>query len=86
MVRLLASFLLFTSLLLAASTKTELDSAKKNLYSSSKSNLFKAYDTYKRHYLKALVEGDLKTQKRCLDGIVIAGEKLHIDVDPLFFM
>lgn len=81
MVRLLASFLLFTSLLLAASTKTELDSAKKNLYSSSKSNLFKAYDTYKRHYLKALVEGDLKTQKRCLDGIVIAGEKLHIDVD-----
>lgn len=81
MVRLLASFLLFTSLLLAASTKSELDSAKKNLYSSSKSNLFNAYDTYKRHYLKALISGDLKTQKRCLDGIVIAGEKLHIDVD-----
>jgi N-acetylmuramoyl-L-alanine amidase len=80
MLRLLASFLLFASLLLADSTKTELDSAKKNLYSSSKSNLFKAYDTYKRHYLKALINGDIKTQKRCLDGIVIAGEKLHIDV------
>ncbi|WP_345977412.1 N-acetylmuramoyl-L-alanine amidase [Sulfurimonas sp. HSL3-7] len=81
MLRLLASFLFFASLLLAASTKTELDSAKKNLYSSSKSNLFKAYDTYKRHYLKALINGDIKTQKRCLNGIVIAGEKLHIDVD-----
>ena len=79
MLRLFPLALIFSSLLLAASPKEELDTAKRDLYSASKSNLFKAYDTYKRYYLKALVEGDIKTQKRCLDGIVIAGEKLHID-------
>jgi N-acetylmuramoyl-L-alanine amidase len=81
MLRFFTLFLLFGVLLTAASTKEELDAAKKNLYSTgSKSNLFKAYDTYKNHYLKALMANDVETQKRCLDGIVIAGEKLHIDI------
>lgn len=81
MLRSLALILLFCTLLTAASTKEELDSAKKYLYSTgSKSDLFKAYDTYKNHYLKALMSNDIATQKRCLDGIVIAGGKLHIDI------
>lgn len=75
-------FLIFltTTLLFSASVKSELDGAKKNLYSSSKDRQFQAYDTYKRHYIKALIKGDVPTQKRCLDGICIAGKKLRIDV------
>ena len=82
MLRFFTLFLLFCTLLTAASTKEELDTAKKYLYSTtSKSDLFKAYDTYKHYYLKALIANDIATQKRCLDGIVIAGGKLHIDID-----
>ena len=80
MLRLFTTLLLLSALVFAASTKQELDSAKKNLYSSSKDRQFQAYDTYKRHYIKALINGDVETQKRCLDGICIAGKKLRIDV------
>ena len=71
---------LFTTLLFSASAKQALDGAKKNLYSSSKDRQFKAYDTYKRYYIKALINGDVTTQERCLNGICIAGKKLRIDV------
>jgi N-acetylmuramoyl-L-alanine amidase len=80
MLRLFTTLLLLSTLVFAASAKQELDSAKKNLYSSSKDRQFQAYDTYKRHYIKALINGDVETQKRCLDGICIAGKKLRIDV------
>lgn len=80
MLRHFLLLLLATALLFSASTKQELDGAKKNLYSSSKENQFRAYDTYKRYYIKALINGDVPTQKRCLDGICIAGKKLRIDV------
>lgn len=80
MLRLSALLFLLGTLLSADAFKAELDAAKKQLYSVSKSNHFKAYDTYKRHYLKALIDGDIKRQKRCLDGIIIAGKKLHIDI------
>jgi len=80
MLRHLLFLLFLTTLLFSASAKQDLDSAKKNLYSSSKEKQFKAYDTYKRHYIKALINGDVTTQKRCLDGICIAGKKLRIDV------
>ncbi|MDA3947485.1 MAG: N-acetylmuramoyl-L-alanine amidase [Helicobacteraceae bacterium] len=80
MLRPFLLLLLLSTLLFSASVQYELDGAKKNLYSSSKEKQFKAYDTYKRHYLKALINGDVKTQKRCLDGICIAGNKLRIDV------
>ena len=80
MLRLLAAFLLFGALLFGASATQELATAKKNLYSHSKERQFKAYDTYKRYYIKALINADEKTQLRCLDGICIAGKKLRIDV------
>lgn len=80
MLRPFLLLLLVTTLLFSASAKHELDSAKKNLYSSSKERQFKAYDTYKRYYIKALINGDIQTQERCLNGICIAGKKLRIDV------
>lgn len=80
MLRLFVIFLLATTLLVAASAKHDLDGAKKNLYSSSKEKQFRAYDTYKRYYIKALINGDTKQQERCLNGICIAGKKLRIDV------
>ncbi len=80
MLRPFLLLLLLTTLLFSASVKQDLDGAKKNLYSTSKEKQFKAYDTYKRHYIRALINGDVKTQKRCLDGICIAGKKLRIDV------
>ncbi len=80
MLRPFLLLLLLTTLLFSASVKHDLDGAKKNLYSSSKVKQFKAYDTYKRYYIKALINGDIKTQERCLNGICIAGKKLRIDV------
>ena len=80
MLRLLFSFLLTSTLLFAVSAKQELDLAKKNLYSSSKERQFRAYDTYKLFYIKALINGDTAQQERCLNGICIAGKKLRIDV------
>lgn len=80
MLRLFAAFLLFSALLFGASATKELATAKKNLYAHSKERQFKAYDTYKRYYIKALINGDVNTQLRCLDGICIAGKKLRIDV------
>ncbi len=80
MLRPFLLLIVLTTLLLGGSVQQELDAAKKNLYSSSKEKQFQAYDTYKRHYIKALFNGDVKTQIRCLDGICIAGKKLRIDV------
>ena len=80
MLRLFVLVLLMGTLLLSATSKQELDRAKKNLYSSSKSSQFKAYDTYKNYYMQSIMSGDLKTQRRCLEGICIAGKKLRIDV------
>lgn len=80
MLRLFTLFLLLTTLLWAVSQTQELKRAKQNLYSSSKTDQFRAYDLYKKYYLKALINGDVKTQKRCLEGICIAGKKLRIDV------
>ncbi len=78
--RPLLLLLLTLTFLFGASAQQELDDAKHNLYSASKEKQFKAYDTYKRHYLDALIKGDVARQKRCLDGICIAGKKLSIDV------
>jgi len=81
MLRLFTTLVLLTTILFAVSTKEALDSAKKNLYSHSKTQQFQAYDTYKRYYIKALIDGNIKQQIRCLNGICIAGKKLRIDVD-----
>ncbi len=80
MLRLFTTFFLLTTILFAVSTKAALDSAKKDLYSHSKTRQFQAYDTYKRYYIKALIDGNTKQQLRCLNGICIAGKKLRIDV------
>lgn len=67
--------------MLAAATDSEiLQRAKQRLKSSSKTEVFRAYDEYKMLYLKAKVENDTQLCYDCLDGIVTAGEKLRIDV------
>lgn len=57
-----------------------LSEADRLLNSPGKTDIFRAYDTYKSCYLKASVDEDTARQKRCLDGIVKSGKKLHIDV------
>ena len=81
MLRFFVLAIVFAVLCFAGTNTELLKRADSNLKSSSKNDQFKAYDTYKQVYLKALVEGDDKVCKRCLQGIVTSGRMLHIDVD-----
>lgn len=69
--------LILSGTLLCAMTLSEADKA---LSGGNKSEIFRAYDTYKSRYLTASVGSDKALQKRCLEGIVKSGKKLHIDV------
>ncbi len=80
MLRLLTLLFLVGALSLSIANDTILKAAHKNLQSSLKSDQFKAYDTYKQLYLKALLDGNDAVCYDCLEGIVSSGEKLHIDV------
>ncbi len=73
---LVALYLLF-ALQLGASTLTQAD---RSLNSGNKERILGAYDIYKSTYLKAVVSGDKKIQKRALEGIIKSGKKLRIDI------
>ena len=47
---------------------------------SNKSDQFRAYNDYKNLYLRALMDEDDKLRLSALNGIVISGRKLHIDI------
>jgi N-acetylmuramoyl-L-alanine amidase len=57
-----------------------LEQAEAALESKNKSEIFRAYDTFKSAYMEAAVRGDSGLKKRALSGIVKSGEFLHIDV------
>lgn len=78
--RFLALLFLLGGILSAATDSEILQRADKRLKSSSKTEIFRAYDEYKMLYLKAKVENDVQLCYHCLEGIVTAGEKLRIDV------
>ncbi|MEJ2500639.1 MAG: hypothetical protein P8Y65_05840, partial [Campylobacterales bacterium] len=54
--------------------------AEQALESKNKSEIFRAYDTFKSAYMEASINGDSGQKKRALTGIVKSGELLHIDV------
>lgn len=70
------AFMLCTGILSAMS----LSEAERALGSQNKSELFRAYDTFKSVYLKASINGDSALKRRALKGIVSSGNQLHIDV------
>jgi len=75
--------LFFLSALLLAFASVQamsLAEAERALSSGNKSKIFRAYDTYKSCYLQARISNDAAKRKRCLEGIVASGKKLHIDV------
>ena len=80
MLRLLILLFLHVSLIFAIENTQILQRADKLLKSSSKSEIFRAYNDYKNVYVRSMVKSDLITRKRALEGIVKSGEKLHIDV------
>ena len=68
-------------LLLAASLNAmSLSDAEQSLQSRNKSEIFRAYDTFKSAYMQAMAANDAAMEKRALEGIVKSGELLHIDV------
>jgi N-acetylmuramoyl-L-alanine amidase len=71
--------LLAVSLALPLNAMT-LNEAENALNNDNKSELFRAYDTFKSAYLKADMSGDIGLEKRALEGIVKSGQKLHIDI------
>jgi N-acetylmuramoyl-L-alanine amidase len=80
MLRLLAFVLLLTVSLSALSDSAILSKADKLLWSKSQSNQFRAYNSYKKIYLKTMSSDDKHLAFRALQGIVASGVKLHIDV------
>ncbi len=75
--------LFFASVLLLLTLSApamSLQEADRVLGSANKSEVFRAYDTYKSAYMQAMMKGDAALQRRCLEGIVKSGKKLHIDV------
>lgn len=66
--------------LYGTSSSELLNRADNALESNNKSKIFSAYNDYKNLYLKALIDDDAALQKKSLNGIVISGVKLHIDV------
>lgn len=71
--------LLIATAPLAGMSLTE---AEKSLKSGKKSEIFRAYDTFKSAYMQAAGEADNRAKLRALNGIVSSGEILHIDVEP----
>ena len=80
MLRLLAFVLLLTVSLSALSDSAILSKADKLSWSKSQSNQFRAYNSYKKIYLKTMSSDDKHLAFRALQGIVASGVKLHIDV------
>jgi len=80
MLRLFVLLLLFVVSLSALSDKELLKRANGFVKSTSKSNQFRAYNDYKNLYLRALMDEDTKLKVSALQGIVISGNKLHIDI------
>jgi len=58
-----------------------LDEAESALQNSEKSEIFRAYDTFKSSYIQAQLSGDPVLKRRALEGIVTSGGLLHIDVN-----
>ncbi len=48
--------------------------------SASKTEVFRAYNDYKNVYLRSVMDSDDTLKKKALQGIVITGKKLHIDI------
>lgn len=68
-------------LLAAALNGMSLSDAERSLEAQNKSEIFRAYDTFKSAYLQALSQNDAALERRALEGIVRSGELLHIDVN-----
>ncbi len=67
--------------LLGATTNQDVLKRAEGLAKSSKSNdLFMAYNDYKNLYLRSIMKGDESLKVKSLNGIVVTGKKLHIDV------
>ena len=81
MLRLLLLFLLHISILSAADNSEILKRADKLTKSPSKTEVFRAYNDYKNVYLRSVMHSNLSERKSALQGIVISGKKLHIDIN-----
>lgn len=73
-------FLLVVLPLAASSSDNALRQAERLSNSSSKTELFRAYNEYKNLYLQSIVNGDPRLRHEALKGIVRSGNKLHIDI------
>lgn len=76
-------FLLLLSLFIVSGLYANseiLERAEKHMQSGSQSDMFRAYNDYKSLYLHSVVENDSDLKTKCLNGIVVSGNQLHIDV------
>ncbi|MEA3523542.1 MAG: N-acetylmuramoyl-L-alanine amidase [Campylobacterota bacterium] len=80
MLRLFLFIFLHVSIVFAENNSEILERADKLTKSPSKTEVFRAYNDYKNVYLRSMMHSNLKERRKALEGIVISGNKLHIDV------
>lgn len=80
MFRFFSSIFLLVSLLGAATNQDILKRADLLTESGRTNDLFKAYNDYKNLYLRSIMKGDDSLKIKSLNGIVVTGKELHIDV------
>ena len=73
-------FILLPLFLFANPIDDLLETAADGAASGDKSQVFKAHNTYKSAYLKAILAGDDSRARQALEGIVKSGEALGVDV------
>ncbi|MBU0633276.1 N-acetylmuramoyl-L-alanine amidase [bacterium] len=80
MFRFLLSFFLLVNLLGATENQDILARADALARSAKTSDLFKSYNDYKNLYLRSIMSDDDSLKIKSLNGIVVTGKELHIDV------
>ncbi|NOQ30622.1 MAG: N-acetylmuramoyl-L-alanine amidase [Helicobacteraceae bacterium] len=73
-------FLLLIASLCYANDESIIKSADKMAQSTDQGKLFRAYNSYKNVYLRALMSDNYDLKKSALKGIVKSGKKLHIEI------
>lgn len=80
MIRLFLLLFLHVSIIVASDNSAILKRADSLTKSPSKTEVFRAYNDYKNVYLRSMMHSNLDERRHALEGIVISGKKLHIDI------
>lgn len=80
MFRFFLLFFFLGTLLVAQTNQEILDRADRLARTGKTNDIFRAYNDYKNLYLQSILKNDDKLKVKALNGIVVTGKELHIDI------